>query len=61
MCGGPWHLATGHFVSERRHWCGPCTRDLIKVLKDHLARRVAKIRFYDFATVPPLKPPEGWE
>ena len=53
MCKGPFHLATGHYESEKRHWCGACARSMYKFLKEQLSRRVHKYRFYDYATVPP--------
>jgi hypothetical protein len=52
MCGGPFHPATGHWVNEKRHWCGPCTRSMIALLKDYLPRRWGGVRFYDLAVVP---------
>jgi hypothetical protein len=51
-CGGPFHPVTGHWVSDRTHWCGPCTRDFIAFIKQHTSRRWGKVRFYDHATVP---------
>lgn len=53
MCRGPFHPATGHWVSETRHWCGPCTRSMIDILKETRGRRWAKLRFYDYAFPPP--------
>lgn len=52
MCGGPFHPATGHWASEKRHWCGPCTRSMVQMLKEMQPRRWGKVRFYDLATVP---------
>lgn len=52
MCRGPFHPATGHWVSDQRHWCGACTRGMIQLLKETLPRRWGGVRFYDHATVP---------
>jgi hypothetical protein len=52
LCGGPWHPATGHLSKEGWHWCGACTRGMIKFLKSMLVRRWGGIRFYEHATVP---------
>jgi hypothetical protein len=61
MCKGPFHPATGHWESETRHWCGMCARGMYAMLKTFLPRRWGGVRFYDLATPPPAKPPEGWE
>lgn len=52
MCGAPWHEATGHWHSEKRHWCGACTKGMIALIKEFAPRRWGKLRFYDHATVP---------
>ena len=52
MCGGPFHPATGHWESEKRHWCGTCTRGMVKMLKDMTPRRWGGVRFYDHAIAP---------
>lgn len=52
MCGGPWHPATGHWESDRRHWCKGCTLGMIKLLKEYLPRRWGGVKFYEHAVVP---------
>lgn len=53
LCKGPFHPATGHWVSEKRHWCGACMRnEFITLLKSYLPRRWGGVRFYDHAVVP---------
>jgi hypothetical protein len=58
MCHGPFHPALGHWVSETRHWCGACTRDMVEFLKSMLHRRWGGLRFYDHAVVPPPAEPD---
>jgi hypothetical protein len=52
MCGGPFHPATGHWESEKRHWCGVCSRSMVKLYRDMQNRRWGGVRFYDHAFVP---------
>ncbi len=52
MCKGPFHPALGHWVSEKQHWCGACTRGMIKFLKSMLVRKWGGLKFYEHATVP---------
>lgn len=51
-CKGPFHPATGHQPSPNQRWCGPCSKDFVKFLKQHSSRRWGGERFYDHATVP---------
>lgn len=60
MCRGPFHPATGHWVSETRHWCGACTRGMIKMLKEQLPRRWGGLRFYDHIAPLPAEAPAGF-
>ena len=60
ICGAPWHPVTGHFVSERMVWCGPCTRAWVKELCGMQNRRWGGERFYDHATVPPKSLEQGY-
>jgi hypothetical protein len=68
FCGGPFHPATGHWVSIIRHWCLRCTlrmwyfriaqsqrtmRWLVRSLSKPGKPVKAKIEFYDHAFVPP--------
>jgi hypothetical protein len=52
MCGGPFSAPTGHWESEKRHWCGRCTKEMMRMLKSFLPRRWGGVRFYDHAFFP---------
>lgn len=54
ICGNPWHPASGHYISPRTVWCGPCTRAWVKELVGIQKRRWGGLRFYEHAT--PLPP-----
>lgn len=54
-CKGPWHEATGHYISETMVWCGPCTREFVAFLKQQTSRRWGGVRFYDLAVPPPAE------
>jgi hypothetical protein len=43
-CGQPFHPATGHWESETRHWCGPCTRGMVLGLIETTAGRCLTTR-----------------
>lgn len=49
VCGGPFHPATGCYVSETFRRCGPCEKHFLKWLKGHLQRRWSKVSFYEHA------------
>lgn len=53
VCKGPYHPATGHYISAKMRWCGPCTREHVTWLKGHMNRRWGDGRFYDHAQPPP--------
>lgn len=66
VCKGPYHPATGHYISETVVWCGPCTRDFVKYIIAQHSRdfrigqakkekgKKRRIKFYDHA-YPPKK------
>ena len=45
-CKGVYHPATGHVLSEQLVLCGPCTREHVKWLKQHLRRKWGGADFY---------------
>lgn len=56
ICKSPWHPATGHFISDKMRWCGPCTTSWVKELAGMQRRRWGGVNFYDHAKpAPPVK------
>lgn len=51
FCGGPYHDATGNKYTERVVACGPCAREFLKYVKQHVNRWASPKRpnFYEAA------------
>lgn len=53
-CKGPFSIVTGSLMGPKKTpFCGTCMNDFMQWMHGHTRRRSGKLRFYDFAGVPP--------